>query len=94
MDVFTLAIFIILTMIALNQQNPWLAAGLLIVLVFTMHSRGLIALVIIGLVLGFMTGMPILVMWGLLVAIFIVSFLIQQGGTGPGAYSPTALMGG
>lgn len=82
-------------MISISQEVLWAAASLILLLVFSLRSSGLIVLSIIGLVLGFMLNTPAQLMWLILVMVVLGVFILKPGrGAGPEAYSPRMLMGG
>ncbi|MCD6522158.1 MAG: hypothetical protein J7K68_00255 [Candidatus Diapherotrites archaeon] len=94
MDIFTLAVFLIMIMISINQGVTWAAAALMVLLVLGLRSKGLLVIVIVGLAIGAMFGAKAPLLWFLLAVIIIGVFIIKQEGRGPESYSPSMLMGG
>lgn len=92
MDSFSIAIFLLVIMIAASQAGFLPAAGLLLVLAFALRHSGIIVLVVLGLGAIFLlqaesTGIYILVA----MVVFAVIVTRQKKG---GGYSPQWLMGG
>jgi hypothetical protein len=93
LDTFTLAIFLLMVMIAINQGLTWAAAGLMLLLVLTMHNKALLALAVIGILAGFWLGAASQALWVLVAVVVVAAFAFKTGG-GPEAYSPEAMFGG
>lgn len=91
-DTFTLVVFLLLIMIAIQVQQ-WLIAGIvMIILLFTLKSHGLIVLVLLagvgGFLLNYFMGIELqLVMIGVVVLI-VAAVIFSSKKEGPGSYSP------
>ncbi len=92
MDTFSIAIFLLVIMIAASQAGFWPAAALMLLLAFALRHSGILVLTVLGLSAIFLlqaesTGIYILAA----IIVFAIVATHQKGG---GGYSPQWLMGG
>ncbi len=93
MDSFTLAVFLIMLMLAISQEVTWAVIGLAALMIFLLRSAGLGFLLVIGILVTVMWSSMSQYVWIILaVAILGVYFYHQSGGRGPGGYSPNRVM--
>lgn len=94
MDTFTLVIFLIMIMVAINQGITW-AAGLLILLFVTaVRNKGLIIAALIGLLLAYMFQSQQQIIMLIVSVIILGVFMFTKGKSGSQMYSPGMLLGG
>ena len=92
MDTFTLAVFLLIIIIAINQKVFWAAMGIGLLLVVSLRSMGLMLLTAIGLLIVIMlrSTSPF---WGVAMAVLVITIFIvsRKGAASP--YGPEMLMG-
>lgn len=93
MDTFTMVVFLLLIMIAVQVNNLAIAGVLLLIFVATLKSKGIMVLVICAVIAGlFLNQMGIeleFVMIGIVILI-VGAVLLTSKKEGPGSYSPGA----
>jgi hypothetical protein len=96
MDSFTLVVFLVLIMIALQSNIMWAAIGLVALLVLSMKSLGLLVLTIVGILVVVMFKIDNPFVWVILAAVIVGIFILKRGetGAGPEMYSPEMMLGG
>jgi len=94
MDTFTLVIFLIMIMVAINQGITWAAAALMVLFVAAVRDKGLIVMALVGLVLAFMFQSQEQIIMLVASVVIIGIYMFTKGSSGPEFYSPEMLLGG
>jgi hypothetical protein len=87
-DSFTLVVFLILIMFAVQLEQHLIAGALIVILVFALKRPVLIIVAVLGMAAGIYLGSEEQIIWLVVGVILIAVFVFQQKGEGPGAYSP------
>ena len=94
MDSFTLVIFLIMIMIAINQGVTWAAGILILLFVVAVRSKGLLIMAVIGLLLAYMFQAQQEIIMVVVAVVVLGLFMFAKGHGGPETYSPGMLLGG
>jgi hypothetical protein len=94
MDTFTVVIFLIMIMVAINQGITWAAALLMLLFVVAVRHSGILVVALIGLALAFMFQAQQQLIMLVASVVILGIFMFMKGGRGPEMYSPGMLLGG